>query len=547
MGLTGHHEQGGDDTFGSFPEHIRALISHALPHVDVLALTYPKFETRGELKDCVARFREWYGVHGPNPCINPDVDGGLICATCADRLQNKVIDLEVANSTPSPTIDPSVHTILVGHSMGGIVAAETLLLLDSEQPIPPSRTSTNPEAPNFPSNNTLRSSTSTSHPNPSEASSGHQSGISDYTFMFPHIQGVLAFDTPLLGLAPGMVAHSIEGGHKMVSSAYNTLSEISSAFGWGSKSEPARSSATGTSKPLAALTAPSNDDAAAAPKWQSWGKYAMFAGAAGAVAAGGAAALYSQREKISAGWGWASGHLLFVNCLGRPEELRKRVAKIDETCENRGIGSANFYTNLGKGAREGYGATSGVLGKERTFCNLPTAVREGKDQGGRPGLKWHKAVNEKSTDETLAHISMFFPRDNPGFYSLGERAKEVVVSWINRGWYESSDARPMEQSRGATLGEIGEGWEKPDYGSEDVQAKLHDQREQQAKFAEDDWEGLEATQNSDQEDDDGDHDVKMRDEVIDEDDDGDEQKQELQSSVIVDKAGRGHIPLPTSP
>jgi hypothetical protein len=35
-----------------------------------------------------------------------------------NRLQNKVIDLEVANGTPSPTVDPSVRTILVGHSMG---------------------------------------------------------------------------------------------------------------------------------------------------------------------------------------------------------------------------------------------------------------------------------------------------------------------------------------------------------------------------------------------------------------------------------------------
>ena len=34
------------------------------------------------------------------------------------RLQNKVIDLEVEAKTPSPSIDPSVHTILVGHSMG---------------------------------------------------------------------------------------------------------------------------------------------------------------------------------------------------------------------------------------------------------------------------------------------------------------------------------------------------------------------------------------------------------------------------------------------
>jgi hypothetical protein len=51
--------QGGDDTFGTFPEHLRALLSHALPKLDVLAVQYPKFETKGELKDCVERLREW--------------------------------------------------------------------------------------------------------------------------------------------------------------------------------------------------------------------------------------------------------------------------------------------------------------------------------------------------------------------------------------------------------------------------------------------------------------------------------------------------------
>ena len=51
--------QGGDDTFATFPEHLRALVSHALPKIDVIALTYPRFETRGDLKDCVARFKEW--------------------------------------------------------------------------------------------------------------------------------------------------------------------------------------------------------------------------------------------------------------------------------------------------------------------------------------------------------------------------------------------------------------------------------------------------------------------------------------------------------
>ena len=55
-----NQNQGGDDTFGGFPEHLRALVSHALaPNVAVKVVTYPKFETRGDLHECVARLREW--------------------------------------------------------------------------------------------------------------------------------------------------------------------------------------------------------------------------------------------------------------------------------------------------------------------------------------------------------------------------------------------------------------------------------------------------------------------------------------------------------
>lgn len=424
-----HGFKGGDDTFGTFPEHLRALISHALPKVNVVAVAYPRYETRGDLSECVGRFREW--------------------------LENKVIDLEVANGTPSPTVDPAVHTILVGHSMGGIVAAETLLLLASERPLPASASTSNPDAPNFPSNTTLGTTTSTSRPNPAPVEPGSTN------LMFPHVQGLLAFDTPFLGLAPEMIAHGLEGGHKVAANAYNTYNEVASIFGWGGKSGSTTPTAPAT-PPAGALPAPSAADvadAAASPRWQSWGKYAMFAGAAGAVAAGGAAALYSQREKISAGWGWASSHLLFVGDLAKAERLRQRVETVNKQCTERGIGAANLYTNLGRGAREGYGLTETLSGRDRTFCNLPAAVKEGR---GKPteqasGMQWIKAINEKAKDETTAHTSMFYPRENPGFYSLGEASKEIIGSWVDQGWYESSTGPENEDKLSETLnpGSIG--------------------------------------------------------------------------------------------
>ncbi|RMD44964.1 hypothetical protein DV735_g161, partial [Chaetothyriales sp. CBS 134920] len=370
-------QQGGDDTFASFPGHLAALVGHALPNLDVLTEVYPKFKTQGELSECVARFREW--------------------------LENKVIDLEVAHSTPSPTIDPSVYVILLGHSMGGIVAAETYLLLASEQPLPPPHHAGVPGAPQ------------------SAAASG--SGQPDTSnFMFPYIHAILAFDTPFLGLAPGMVAHGLEGGHKMASNAYNAYTEIAGIFGWGSKSESNVRTEAAPASAAKALPAPvvsSTADAAAAPKWQHWGKYAMFAGAAGAVAAGGAAALYNQRTKITEGWSWAASHLLFVGDLAKPELLRRRVEALEKVMQEREAASANLYTLLGRGAREGYGVTSAVKGPERTFANLPVKARDGSGKAvDGAGMLWWAAVNEKAADETSAHMSMFTPRDNPGFYAL---------------------------------------------------------------------------------------------------------------------------------
>jgi hypothetical protein len=51
--------QGGDDTFGDFPQHLSQLVQHVLPKIEVRAIVYPKFETKGDLAECVSRFRDW--------------------------------------------------------------------------------------------------------------------------------------------------------------------------------------------------------------------------------------------------------------------------------------------------------------------------------------------------------------------------------------------------------------------------------------------------------------------------------------------------------
>ncbi|KAM7185667.1 hypothetical protein V8F33_012285 [Rhypophila sp. PSN 637] len=384
-----HGFKGDDDTFGKdygFAKHLRQLVAKELPKVNVNVIVYPTYETRGDLSECVSRFRDW--------------------------LMNKVIDLEVHAGTPSPTIDPSVRVVLVGHSMGGIVAAETTIELASERPI---HGSTDPavEDPK------IGKPGATPPPRPPTPNS----------LMFPYIQGVLAFDTPFLGISPGVVAHGAESHYATASTAVAQLSGLTSLWG-GAKARQSDPSVP-RKTPVAALP-PAGDSSSnkenSAGGWGRWGKIAMVAGAVGAVAAGGAAA-YLNRDQISQGLGWATSHLEFVGCLARKEELRRRVAYMVRLNKDLGVGFGNLYTRLGKTASSTTVSGTVLGSSERTFCVVPR-----KDLAG----DWREAINDKATDETVAHMSMFEPKENPGYDKLANDAKDMIAKWTRNDWYEDS-------------------------------------------------------------------------------------------------------------
>ena len=252
--------------------------------------------------------------------------------------------------------------------MGGIVAADTILALTSDQAVESTRTTESKEADlNY--------------------------------FMFPYVQGVLAFDTPYLGISPGVVAHGAEGHYNTASSVLTQLSSLTGAL-WGGKIATETEIKDGKKKePVAALPPASASDAPV-PAWQKWGKIAMYAGAGAAVAAGGAAA-YLKRDQITEGWSWVGSHLEFVGCLMKGEELRKRVAGLERLHKDLHTGFAVLYTRLGqKAVNKDTGSMVGsVIGNTRTFCNLPK--KDSKEF-------WHEAINDAAADETGAHMSKRF-------------------------------------------------------------------------------------------------------------------------------------------
>ncbi|KAM3423141.1 hypothetical protein BST61_g594 [Cercospora zeina] len=393
-------------------------------------------------------------------------------------MQNKVIDLEVANQTPSPTVDPSVHVILCGHSMGGIVAAEAALSVAREEVVP--------HFEEMGKCNTTANATTTATGDESARSTPPRTSV----LTFPRIKAVLAFDTPFLGISPGVLAHGAEEQIGHASKAYQAYDQAANFFGWGNKG----SAAAAAQRPIGNASSrglpPATGNATAGNgRGFKWGKLAMYAGAAAGIA-GVAGAAYLSWNQINQGLAWAGSHLEFVGCLARGAELQKRVEKLVNLTSTHDVGFANFYGALGEKAasKTKYAGQLG-LGEDRTFCVVPrmknpnasspvgtkrvepdeddTAqqqpeakrrkqpsaesaseserleaeseqVRQFADDRSKSKGLWVKCVNSIASDEISSHQSMFAPEKNLDYHNMLPRARDQILEWIDGEWYQRS-------------------------------------------------------------------------------------------------------------
>ena len=186
---------------------------------------------------------------------------------------------------------------------------------------------------------------------------------------WPVVAGILAFDTPYLGVHPQVFARNIwEHGNQ----AYNTYRSISTA-------------ASGLGK---------------------WGAMAVTA----AVASGSAAAAIMNRGQLSTGLTWAQDHLNFVSILFKGSELSTRLNAL---CQLSHLQFVCIYTTLSTSPPN---TTS--LVPDRTFCVLP-------DQ---PEIRshFHSQVNHLAQDEIQAHIGMFSPKSNSDYYPMADKVSPLI-------------------------------------------------------------------------------------------------------------------------
>ncbi|KAK8116840.1 uncharacterized protein PG998_005121 [Apiospora kogelbergensis] len=388
-----HGFKGDDDTFQNFPLDLKKEVLKKLPDHSVESVVFPKYETKGELKQSTELFLDW--------------------------LKERVMEVRKAHSEkPWPPNDRSVGVILVAHSMGGFIAADSLFSVLNDRL--------------------------------ANADEQHEDHI------YPPIQGILTFDTPFNGLARSMFVYGAFSNYQKVSSVFNVMTALSAAPAGLSRMAMQRSAAV---LPAARSTRSS---------WKGWQLIALRTGTVGAIAAGGVTA-YIHREKIMEGvrnmrnlnkesmkegvkegyqssvdalsqglayinrgnvgksFEYLSEHFTFVGSLMKQQELNRRLERMGEL---KGVGIHNFYCSLGEnGVWSG-----GYFVPERTFCAVPD-----KDHLANP--LFSRQVIKEVEDEIQAHMSMFQPEKNEKYASMTEEASNYVVRWFDDDSKIEDDAK----------------------------------------------------------------------------------------------------------
>ncbi|GAA6062581.1 hypothetical protein JCM10212_004176 [Sporobolomyces blumeae] len=301
-----------------------------------------------------------------------------------------------------------VRILLFGHSMGGLVISDVLLSTLSSASLP--------------------------------------------------ILGLIAYDSPLLGLNPAVFKSTFDKAIDYGSKGQAALAALGAGYGFfknatggggggssGSRDTPNANQAKPSGSKSNSNQVASKEGSASSPSSTTanksgWGSLPILAIAGGAAAAAIGAGWY-HRDKLAEHWSWATSHLSFVGELWKVSELEQRLDRVVEAKE-KGVGFHCFYTSL----------PSPSPLPPRTFLILPSS--------SSPVAKhFTPATNTRSSDEVMAHVDMFDKSD--GVYELGRETARLVAEWVDKsrkgemGYWTGAPA-----GKSATSGAVGGDGEK---------------------------------------------------------------------------------------
>ncbi|KAG5716702.1 hypothetical protein E4T56_gene16259 [Termitomyces sp. T112] len=255
-----HGFKGDDRTFGDFPDRLQHILAESTSNLTVESIVFPAYETKGELNEAVIRFSDW--------------------------LTTLTVEKEVASGGGSG----KASIVLCGHSMGGLLTADTLLEFYNTRP-----------DKNCP--------------------------------LWPRIIACIAFDTPYLGIHPNVFKNGVTKATEYATAAQTIGSAVFGAFAGLGANKATTSTAQSTAAP-------------ARSGWPSWAAPAAYA-VGGALLAGAAAgSAYNKREHLSTGLTWATDHMKYVGNLWDEAALTKRVEALMTVKKQAGVTFNAFYTMI---------------------------------------------------------------------------------------------------------------------------------------------------------------------------------------------------------
>ncbi|KAJ7490429.1 hypothetical protein B0H11DRAFT_2010406 [Mycena galericulata] len=333
-----HGFKGTDETFGAFPERLQHILAETIPNASVECIVFPAYQTKGDLVEAVVKFSDW--------------------------LTTLTVEKEVATGLGAG----KVNIVLCGHSMGGLLSADTLREFCKSRP--------DPQAP-----------------------------------LWPRIIGCIAFDTPYLGLHPGVFKNSATKAVEYAQTARAVGTSVFGALaGFGASKAAGAGSSTSPAKPA-------SPSPAGATGWGKWAGTATYA-VGGALLAGAAAgATYYKREDLGLSITWATDHMKYVGHLWDTDELNRRVDFLVNAEAREGVVFRNFYSYLPP--------TPLLHTSARTFIVLPK-----KKAPAEPYFVL--ARNGLASDELEAHTGMFSGKTNDGYYDLGLQTAQFIREAVNQ-------------------------------------------------------------------------------------------------------------------
>ncbi|KAF9534708.1 hypothetical protein CPB83DRAFT_842800 [Crepidotus variabilis] len=253
-----HGFKGTDTTFAEFPERLQHLLTETIPGIKAECMVFPAYETKGDLDKAVVRFADW--------------------------LTTLTVEREVSAGLGSG----SAKVVICGHSMGGLLAADSLREFVNTRP--------DKKAP-----------------------------------LWPKIIACIAYDTPYLGINPFVVKNTVTKVAEYASAATTIGSAITGAFA-GFTAQKAAQPATPAAPAAESL-------------WSKWAPTAYAVG--GAVLAGAAAGgAYYKKDDLTQGFTWATDHMKYVGNLWDEATLEKRLVDLVEIEKEHGVTFRVLYTVL---------------------------------------------------------------------------------------------------------------------------------------------------------------------------------------------------------